>query len=472
MNKKVISTLVITTFILALLPLALAGNTENAPRMMTQEIGASRAPPTTSKPDLIVFSIAFAPTAPTTADAVTITATIENTGLGQSGTTTVEFFDDGTSLGTQNIGRIKAGKTAIASKTASFPAGTHTIKAVVDPAGTVAETNEGNNEKTASLTVLPAEPIQTHDVATLDVTPSKTTIKPGDQVSISVNVANQGTFTESPTTSVYYGANLIGTKTTENMLAGATTQLTFNWDTTNVLPGTYTVSAKTAPVLDETELSDNDAKYEFVTVVTAEYSLTIEIDYMTGHKPTQEVLDYMQNYYAERGIAITYDIATSPVPLDTSVSTTDFWNIEKQYNAAPDNANGNSGNGKYDIPYKWVLFGTTVQGSPGTVGYTYVTTSGTDLLAGNYIYMADQTADNWAGSNTDLQKGAEATVLMHEFGHSIGIAQLSIAGSEVYCSNYECVMSYLRTQNADNIGTWYYCDTHWGTKNLGYYSIP
>ena len=60
----------------------------------------------------------------------------------------------------------------------------------------------------------------------------------------------------------------------------------------------------------------------------------------------------------------------------------------------PDPVFGTSG--VYSSKWKWVLYGTTVQGAPNVVGYTYVIISGRDLLAGNYIYIADKAADNWA----------------------------------------------------------------------------
>ena len=200
------------------------------------------------------------------------------------------------------------------------------------------------------------------------------------------------------------------------------------------------------------------------------YALTIEIDYMEGHRPTDSVLDYMQSYYAARGITITYDLPSeATVPLDNSVSDADFWTIEAEYNAGEDNAI-NADDGKYTLPLKWMLFGTTVEGAATTVGYTYCVTTFRDLVAGNYIFVADKAADEWANSHGISQDGAEAVLVMHEFGHSIGICTVR-AGGEVYCSDYYCVMSYLRTQNAGNIGNWYYCNTHWKTKNLDYYVV-
>lgn len=61
---------------------------------------------------------------------------------------------------------------------------------------------------------------------------------------------------------------------------------------------------------------------------------------------------------------------------------------------------------------------------------------------------------------------------MHEIGHSIGIGTMSWTGKkwdEDYCSNWECVMAYLRVNNANNYWDWFYCDDHWSQRNMEYY---
>ncbi|MFC1487959.1 hypothetical protein ACFLRN_09790 [Thermoproteota archaeon] len=202
------------------------------------------------------------------------------------------------------------------------------------------------------------------------------------------------------------------------------------------------------------------------------YELFIEIDYMVGHEPTAEVLNYIQDYYAGNNpsgdvITVTFFIADTPVTFDSSVSSTEFWNIEKDYN--------NDGDDKYSgdfsnfvSKWKWVLFGTTVEGEPNTFGYASVIASRKDLLAGNYIYIADETADNWA--TTELEMGTEAVVLMHELGHGIGIAKIHPAFGEQYDPDSGSVMSYISEDNAGQ-EAWYYSDSYWATNNLGYYAV-
>lgn len=257
------------------------------------------------------------------------------------------------------------------------------------------------------------------------------------------------------------------------------------WDTTSVYDGVHTITVKA------TDTSNNVGE-DSITVTTnngiapppptIEYELFIEIDYMTGHEPTQAVLDYVHTYYLERGTNVTFYV-DDVVPVDSSVSDIDFWAIEAAYNdLGDDKYTGQLAN--FVSKWKWVLYGTTVEGAPNVVGYTYVVIGRVgltyDLLAGNYIYIADGTADNWAISatgwktpltNEQKKMGAEAVVLMHEMGHSIGIAVLSRLGAEVYDSDTYSVMSYLNVNNAGLYLAWYYSDKYWATRNMKYYAV-
>lgn len=214
--------------------------------------------------------------------------------------------------------------------------------------------------------------------------------------------------------------------------------------------------------------------------MAVEYELFIEIDYMEGHEPNSIVLDYIHTYYLERGINVTFYI-DNVVPLDLSVSDTDFWDIEAAYN---DHDYG------YYSEWKWVLYGTNVEGQPNVVGYTYVMLSiryvpptgrilSVDCLAGNYIFVADGAGDSWALSVGIEPYGAEAVVLMHEFGHSIGIMNVGWSGNvyteftlwEIYDPDPGSVMSYLSEANAGLYGSWYYSDEYWRLRNMEYYVV-
>ena len=120
--------------------------------------------------------------------------------------------------------------------------------------------------------------------------------------------------------------------------------------------------------------------------------------------------------------------------------------------------------------WKWVLFGTKVEGEPNVMGYTYILTQRKDLVAGNYIFIADQSTDDWASDYNGIEgSDAEAVVLMHEMGHSIGIAKIHPVFGEQYDPDPASVMSYLSTANAGLADAWYYSSNYWATYNIEYY---
>lgn len=337
-------------------------------------------------------------------------------------------------------------------------------------------------DDTVGVTVVAAAPPPTepvHDVAVTSVSASPTSVTAGEVVIITVIVENQGTETETFDITSYYNSVAIGTQTLTGLATGATETLTFSWNTTG-LEGTYTIKAEASVVSGEEDIADNSFTDGTVTVSapgappTATHELFIEIDYMVGHMPTPEVLAYVEWYYMGNNpsgelINVTFYV-DDLVPRDPSVSKTDFWGIEAAYNdLGDDKYTGKSAN--FVSKWKWVLFGTTVEGEPKVVGYTYVLTRGNDLLAGNYIFIADETGDNWASNKGIHDYGVEAVVLMHEMGHSIGIANWHPAFGETYDPDPGSVMSDLSTANAGLYWIWYYSDDYWATRNIEYYTI-
>ena len=254
--------------------------------------------------------------------------------------------------------------------------------------------------------------------------------------------------------------------------------LTMDAQAMNVVKLTQEIDPTMADLADAAFAQLPDSSAESAIVVKAKpvpqpknYFLKIEIDYIDGHEPTPDVLNYMISYYAARSVTLQI-VVDDKISLSAGyadgVSDDEFSALEAAHNEGTDELVDDTNYAEYMLPEKWVLFGTTVEGSTNVVGYTYCVGTFRDLVAGNFIYIADGAADDWAGDVGVSAVGAEAVLLMHEFGHAIGICVVR-AGSEVYCSDYYCVMSYLRTQNSGNIDLWYYCSSHWKTKNLDYY---
>jgi parallel beta-helix repeat protein len=96
-----------------------------------------------------------------------------------------------------------------------------------------------------------------HDVAVLNVTPSDTSVFPGQLVYINVTVANEGTWKETFNVTVKYNLTEIDVQTVNNLKAGANLTLTFTWNTTGVAAGNYTISGEAMVVVFETDTADN-----------------------------------------------------------------------------------------------------------------------------------------------------------------------------------------------------------------------
>jgi hypothetical protein len=114
------------------------------------------------------------------------------------------------------------------------------------------------------ITVKP--PALLHDIAIISVVPSPTGVKVGDSVVISIEVKNEGNFSETFSVTAYADLDTtvlgdeitIGTKSDVALTNGTSTTLTITWDTKGVSAGTYTISAKVPPVANEREADKAD----------------------------------------------------------------------------------------------------------------------------------------------------------------------------------------------------------------------
>ena len=83
-----------------------------------------------------------------------------------------------------------------------------------------------------------------HDVAIVSVEASSNEVVAGETVSIDVVVTNLGEETESFNVIFYYGETELDTKPITNLAPDADATVVFSWDTAEVAPGHYTISAE------------------------------------------------------------------------------------------------------------------------------------------------------------------------------------------------------------------------------------
>lgn len=98
-----------------------------------------------------------------------------------------------------------------------------------------------------------------HDVAVTSVIPSKSQANQGEIVTITVKVRNNDNITASETFTVTakYNNTIIGTQQVTALPQGTTNILYFNWNTTGVAPGNYTIRAQASTVTDELNTDNN-----------------------------------------------------------------------------------------------------------------------------------------------------------------------------------------------------------------------
>jgi hypothetical protein len=113
----------------------------------------------TVAPDLVVEKLSHSPSHPTTADTITITALIKNSGGSTAGASTLRISAAGSTT-THAIPALAAGgfSSYVTRTVGPLGAGNYTIAAAADDNSDVAESNESNNIKSYSVTVTTAHP--------------------------------------------------------------------------------------------------------------------------------------------------------------------------------------------------------------------------------------------------------------------------------------------------------------------------
>jgi len=96
-----------------------------------------------------------------------------------------------------------------------------------------------------------------YDVAVTNVAFSKTVVGQGFSVTISVTVANQGDFAETFNVTAYADASAVQTETV-TLTGGSSTTLPFNWNTTGLAYGNYSIDSYAWPVPSETNTANNN----------------------------------------------------------------------------------------------------------------------------------------------------------------------------------------------------------------------
>jgi subtilase family serine protease len=140
----------------------------------------------TLPPDLTIRRITWLPENPSKGDTVTFTANVTNQGSGRSDPCHLAYNIDGVYQTSISIGAMNAGVSANITFTWTAMAEAHEIKVIIDYYQNVTESDETNNEKTASLQTMAP------DLFVKDITWLPVDAGVGDSVTFTVTIKNQG----------------------------------------------------------------------------------------------------------------------------------------------------------------------------------------------------------------------------------------------------------------------------------------
>ncbi|GAA2926370.1 discoidin domain-containing protein [Streptomyces enissocaesilis] len=143
-------------------------------------------------PDLEVTDLTTTPAAPVESDAITVKATVRNSGTAAAPASAVALRLGGTKVATAQAGALAAGaQTTVSASIGARDAGSYQLSAVADETKAVIEQNESNNTFT-SPTALVVKPVSSSDLVAASVTTSPSSPAAGDTVSFKVALKNQG----------------------------------------------------------------------------------------------------------------------------------------------------------------------------------------------------------------------------------------------------------------------------------------
>ncbi len=166
-----------------------------------------------------------------------VNVTVTNSGNANAGSFNVELFDGLTSLGTKNIDNLGIGANTILTwdwTPLLGTTGSHSLKIVVDSLNQIYESNENNNNLTATVTTIGRPDIVPSNLTTNE------TVYTNVEYPVSVKISNNGDASAGNfNVELFDGSTSLGIKNITNLGIGSSTTLTWNWIPLTV--GTHTL---------------------------------------------------------------------------------------------------------------------------------------------------------------------------------------------------------------------------------------
>jgi hypothetical protein len=106
-----------------------------------------------------------------------------------------------------------------------------------------------------------------HDVAITNVTASTDQVSVGQNVEITIETANFGNVNETYNVTVYYDSKLIQTIAITSLAPNSSETIEAEWNTSNVNPGTYQISANATTVEEDINPENNNFTDGIITII-------------------------------------------------------------------------------------------------------------------------------------------------------------------------------------------------------------
>ena len=127
--------------------------------------------------------------------------------------------------------------------------------------------NDGLNHTITKQIMVYTTAVSVHDIAIINIEPESTWVYQGRLLNITVTVANEGTDIETFNVSLYYDNTKVRTCEVASLFPDKNLTLTFTWNTTNLYPAQYNISAVVSIIPEETDTTDNTLSYGTISVL-------------------------------------------------------------------------------------------------------------------------------------------------------------------------------------------------------------
>jgi len=227
--------------------------------------------------DLIVSALSSNASSYDAGDTITVTATIQNQGLRSAGGFSVALTSADLPTQTKSVSSLAAGASTIVTFTYTAPQYSAnksvTVTATADSTGAITESNENNNTRSTTFTVrsLP-------DLIVSALTSNKAQYLPGDTITITATVTNQGATAAGGFYVALTSADLTTqTKSVSSLAASASTTVTFTYTAPQYTASrsiTVTAAADSTGVITEINENNNTRSASFTILALPDLTVS------------------------------------------------------------------------------------------------------------------------------------------------------------------------------------------------------